>query len=191
MKYLSLAIVALVFLVGCSQGQKIYDNPNAVSIYLYEEPKVTEDSYSIKFTFEHHRDEATHAIQKLEWNWRGGAGIESFKTWNGKLIPGQRDHHYREKLTYEKRTMTIMAGKVIEADETELGFAMLPSDWPERFNPKYLSDHVIRGQIIDMYPETATKYTLEFNRGTLIFEVEGGKVRYVWTVVAPNGSASK
>ena len=189
MKYLSLAVLVLVFLAGCSQGQKIYDDPNAVSIYLYDDPEITESSYSVEFRFQYSHKDATHAIQKINWNWREGAGIKSFRTYYGKLPQSQRDHHHKENLTYEKRTMTVMAGKVIGADETFNGFAMLPSDWPKKFNEKYLAGHVVRGQITDIYPETATQYTLEFNRGELTFTVIGTDIEYVWTATDPAGAS--
>lgn len=189
MKYLKIGLLAaLLFITGCSQGKIIYDDPDNVSIYLYDEPVVTRRDYSITFRFKHNDDDATHFIQKISWNWREGKGIESFRSYNGKLPHGQKDHHFNDSVLYERREMTIMTGKVEGADETWAGFAMLPSDWPDDFNEKYRKGHKIQGSIVDVNPETATVYILEFNDGELVFEVEGTEVKYVWTATSADAA---
>lgn len=177
---LTLLLPAL-FICGCSQGIRIYNDPENVSIYLYDKPVVTENSYDIRFRFAHNDDEATHVVQALNWHYQDGAGVESFRTYLGKFPLGQSDRHYNDAVQYERRVMTLMAGSVEGADETTLGFAMLPSEWPSGFNPNYIAKHKIIGRVTYLNEKSRTQYTLEFKDGTLTFEVQGTDVKYVWT----------
>lgn len=183
--FVSLFSFLFVGLPACASHTVLYDGKSAtqevekVKIILIGEPTVKKDSFIIYFKFESPTDD-THVIQQIELN-KNWIGIESFRMYNGKFAPSQRDKHFSNNITRQGRRMTVMPGKIEDADESLLGFAMLPSGWPNNFNEAYREKHEIKGRITKMVPEAAITYILNFNNGVLTFEVEGTDIKHTWT----------
>jgi len=185
--YLIISLAALVF-TGCASNKVLFENDNGVTITLSGEPEIFDDGYSIYFKFESPTKDS-HLIQQIRMNptsvdkedW---VGIEAFQS---PFLIFQRDHHSTTGVVKQYREIIIMPGTVEGADETLWGFSMLPSGWPETktksgdwtFNHSYRKDHKVTGKIVEIKPEYATKYYLNFDKKHLTLIIEGGPT-YIW-----------
>ena len=176
LRVLALASLLFAALTGCT-ATPLYETPRGVSVYLNEEPTVERDYFEIEFRFSTPTEDP-HLIQWIEVNERW-TGVESFTPlWHGRT---GIDRHYSGKGTVSQyRRVTIAPGEVEGTDETRFGFAMLPSEWPERFNPKYRSEYKIQGRVVYRRPEYETVYLIEFENGVLTWSVEGTDIQHRW-----------
>jgi len=160
MKYVIFIFVGIV-ITGCASNSAWWgyqSSNNSIQMNILKEKvyKSPEENggrhYTFEFIFHVKNKKYTHVIQEILLE-NGSTVVESFRILGNGICC--LDSH-RWVGVKDIRKIFVYPGIVIDADETEFGFAMLPrnrdgsvsSTTGDRFNANYRSNHKIKGRIV-------------------------------------------